>query len=112
SDGGIAALIRGWVNEPRAKPKIFVEVEPARSPPCTPAGTFTFTFGHTIERRMSRRPAACSRFAFACRIAGFLSSVVFRTPSRVIPGAVCKIDNYKIAVANFVFIDMLIFRSV
>jgi hypothetical protein len=71
------------VKDPRANPNTFVEVEPARSPPCTPAGTFTFKFGHMIERRTRRRPAACSRFAFACWIAGFFSSVVFRTASRV-----------------------------
>src|SRR6202035_1035184 len=109
----IAALISGWVKDPRANPNTFVEVEPSRSPPCAPAGRFTFKFGHTIERRTRRRPAACSRFAFACWIAGFFSSVVFRTASRVTPDAdgvdpakdgLAAANNNKIAVANFRFI--------
>src|SRR5438270_8751518 len=55
SDGGIAALIRGWVNEPRAKPKIFVEVEPARSPPCT----------KILDRKSTRLNSSHSQISYA-----------------------------------------------
>src|SRR5207248_8450691 len=63
---------------------------------------------HAMDRRTRRRPIACSRFAFARWIAGFFSSVVSRTRSSVIAGAIGKIDNDDKAMTILIFIAELI----
>src|SRR5437762_10219125 len=69
-----------------------------------------------MERRTSRCPAACSRFDFASWIAGFFSSVVWRTVSSVTPCAVGQVDTQEVPMSaiakHFDFIARLVLQEV